>query len=204
MLSALLSPFMAAQATLISDVGCGLPGTMGASEHTVLEDGGYLHFRVDNVPPESQVVLVVGLAAIWLPIFGGIVVPSPDALVEVAADSQGRAVFHMPIPSMHSLTIFSQYGFEDDGAPMGIALSNAVMVVAIECSDIMCPRTPNQAVALDMTPATAELTVQFKLTGGNSGFVRLKRAPVNHVNGCGHSSSTTKLLALMRTIPGLR
>jgi hypothetical protein len=167
---ALVASLAKAQTTFITDLGSGLAGSMGPALHTVHEDGGYLHFTVQNVPPESNVILVVGLSAIWLPIFGGILVPSPDVTASVTSDTQGRATYQLPTPSMTQLTIFSQFGFPDVGTPGGMAISNAMMVAAVECADVPCPRSPQASGAMTLVPATDQATVEFKLTGGSSGW----------------------------------
>lgn len=168
--AALLAGTVSAQTTLITDCGSGLPGSLGPAVHSVHEDGGYLHFVVENTPPQTDISYALGLSAIWLPIFGGILVPSPDAVGTVTSNSQGRATFSIPTPSMEQLTIFTQFGFPDTGSPQGMALSNAVMVVAVECGDLICSRNPHVGSTIpDLNPAQAKTKVEFKLTGGRPG-----------------------------------
>lgn len=121
----------------VESLGGGLAGVSGVPSISVsgmLAPGEVVVFSVDNAAPNAVVVLVVGASIINLPIFGGIIIPSPDVLISTTSDSSGHAEVSIPWTAGLMTTSFWQWGVTDPSAVEGVAISKAVAVNSNEYS----------------------------------------------------------------------
>jgi hypothetical protein len=75
---------------------------------------------------------VLGVTALGLPLFGGVLVPAPHALVPFTTSGAGAVTTPVPVPSTmpSGLTVYAQSWLLDPAAPAGVAGSNAVVSIA--------------------------------------------------------------------------
>jgi hypothetical protein len=113
-----------------ADLGQSLAGTNGAPELSgtgTLATGSPITFTLRNANANAPSVLVIGTARLNLPLFGGVLVPSPDLLIQLNTDGAGGALLNLSTPAMPSgTTLYLQHWVFDLGAPSGLAVSNAV------------------------------------------------------------------------------
>jgi Tol biopolymer transport system component len=78
--------------------------------------------------PNAAGYLIAGGSQISAPLFGGVFVPSPDVLIPITLDSQGRAYIVVPwsftLPT--GAAFWLQSWFTDSGAVQGMSASNAI------------------------------------------------------------------------------
>jgi hypothetical protein len=105
--------------------GGGLPLLTG---HGSLTAGNVVRFDVQNAPPNAFGVFVFGLAAGNLPVFGGTLVPRPDASLPALVDGTGRWSLNLPWAAGWPIgsSIYWQFGVLDPGALSGIAASDGL------------------------------------------------------------------------------
>jgi hypothetical protein len=113
------------------DLGGGLPGAAGVPALQgagLLKPGGKVTFTVEGALQGSVAAFVIGLSQIGFPLFGGILIPSPDAVVVLPTSPEGVAVLAVqPIPSLPpGQAVFAQSWVIDAAAVQGVASSNAV------------------------------------------------------------------------------
>jgi hypothetical protein len=77
-------------------------------------------------------VLALGLSRVDLPLFGGTLVPSPDALLVVVGDATGASGTASPFPASvpEGLAVFAQCWLLDATAPAGFTATNALECLA--------------------------------------------------------------------------
>jgi hypothetical protein len=83
-----------------------------------------------HAAPNAVVVHVVGLSAVGAPLFGGLLVPSPDLLHVAFTDAVGRSGFGLTIPTAvgPGQSLWFQSWCLDAGAIQGLSASNAQRV----------------------------------------------------------------------------
>lgn len=114
-----------------ADVGFGLAGTHGVP---VLAGGGPLlagqqaALVLANARESAPGFWVVGAPAIFLPVLGGTLVPTPQAVLPFATSASGNAsllaLLGAPIPS--GAVLFAQAWVLDPAAAQGVAASNGI------------------------------------------------------------------------------
>lgn len=118
-----------------SDLGFALAGTLGAPRlqgSGPLAQNGTNRFALSRAVPSAPAILVLGVSAISLPIFGGTLVPSPDVILPLPIDGAGGATFAFlqAAPMAPGTRIHAQAWILDAGALQGWAASNAVVGVS--------------------------------------------------------------------------
>jgi len=113
-----------------TDLGQALAGASGAPSLEAtgsLADGTQIVLDLDGAAPIAPTVLVAGLTTISVPFKGGVLVPSPSALVPLVTDAQGRLSLTGQWPSGvgTGTSIILQCWVQDAGGPKGFAASNA-------------------------------------------------------------------------------
>jgi hypothetical protein len=93
---------------------------------------GVNRFAASRAAPDAPAVLVLGVSAVSLPIFGGTLVPSPDVIVPLPIGGAGGATFAFTqaAPMAPGTRIYAQAWILDGQAPQGLAASNAVLGVS--------------------------------------------------------------------------
>lgn len=114
------------------DLGNALAGTNGSPSliGSGRQIGGELvQFGLQNGLPGSPAALVLGFSALNLPLFGGVLVPSPDLSVPgLTLDGNGEVSVALTYPTglPSALELYLQYWFLDGGAAQGLAATNAL------------------------------------------------------------------------------
>jgi hypothetical protein len=115
-----------------------LHGTAGAAGIPLLSgrgtaQGGQLLTWTVEGPPNTVVALGAGTQRIDLPIFGALLVPSPDAIVLLATDATGAASLPLVlVPSMPpGYQFWSQAWLVDATGPQGLTATNG-----LECTTL--------------------------------------------------------------------
>ncbi len=116
-----------------TDLGFGLAGAAGIPQLTgtgVQLGGCPIEIDLANAAPSSLAVLFVSLSGTPAPFKGGTLVPMPLLLTEVFPSTGPSGAIMVPViwPSglPPAFSIYYQYGVQDAGAPVGVALSNAL------------------------------------------------------------------------------
>lgn len=113
------------------DLGSDRPGANGVPVHFTTGTwaaGTPVTLQVENIDPALNIgVLVFGALPINLPLFGGVLVPSPDTVMVVVGSAGAAAVGPFTVPSgLTGQTFFTQWASFDLGVPAGeFAFSNA-------------------------------------------------------------------------------
>ncbi|MBI4878651.1 MAG: hypothetical protein HY812_03195 [Planctomycetes bacterium] len=115
-----------------TDLGSGLAGTNGVP--TLAGIGGLVGGEpvtliLDNALENTTANLIVGLAALHAPFYGGTLVPRPDLLILGFPTGAGGGVtlgatWPTGLPS--GFSFYFQYWISDPAAPQGLAASNAL------------------------------------------------------------------------------
>lgn len=112
-----------------SDLGFALPG----SGSPRLDGSGVLAFgtpfglQVSGGPALASGTLVIGLNRLDLPLAGGLLVPSPEVLVPVVLDANGKfSLTKVLNANQPGLMLYQQAWLLDGGAVVGLAATNAV------------------------------------------------------------------------------
>ena len=118
-----------------TDLGQGLAGASGVPRLTGsgrLTAPATITWSMNGAKANAPAAFVVGLHRVQLPIFGGVLVPSPDALLPVATDGAGAASITVPLtqslPSRQE--VFVQVWVVDPTGPAGWAAANAIVAMA--------------------------------------------------------------------------
>jgi hypothetical protein len=113
-----------------SGAGGGVAGTNGVPllEGTgCLAPGSHATLSLTAGFPSANAWLVVGGSTLNQPLFGGIVVPFPDAVLVLPLDANGALSFGFDVPPAAPGTQFwVQYWMQDPGAPHGWSASDAL------------------------------------------------------------------------------
>ncbi len=114
-----------------TDLGQGLAGAGGIP--SLVGTGSMLGGSTNNLavagaPGGGLGVLVIGLAAVNQPLFGGTLVPAPELLFLLVANGSGATSFPFALatPPPSGTELFAQYWAFDASVPTGFAVSNAV------------------------------------------------------------------------------
>jgi len=114
------------------DLGQALPGALGAP---LLAGSGNLcrsapgSLALSDAKPGATSFLVVGLASLWAPFRGGVLVPAPDVVVPLPVDAAGSWTlpFSFPVGVPAGTPIWFQDWIPDPTGPKGFAASNALL-----------------------------------------------------------------------------
>ncbi len=112
-----------------SSLGNALAGTNGfpaLSGSGALAAGSTLTLSLVNALPSAPGLHVVGVVRWDLPLFGGVLVPTPDVLVPFATDAQGAASLAKLLANTPAVPLYVQSWVVDAGAPELLSASNAV------------------------------------------------------------------------------
>lgn len=83
--------------------------------------------------PSSSGLLALGLSRTDLPIYGGVLIPSPDLTMAIASDSNGASSVQTDWSAVPpGLHFYGQALFLDDGASQGISMSNGIGINTFE------------------------------------------------------------------------
>jgi len=114
-----------------SDLGHALPGAAGApvlvgDGH--LASGAQITISLSNAPVNQAATLIVGVQNVSAPLFGGILVPSPNFLIPIPVGALGSVTFATVLPNnvIPNIPVFLQYWITDPTAPQGYSASNAI------------------------------------------------------------------------------
>ena len=112
-------------------LGSGLAGTGGSSELYALEgieSLGTTSFHLRGAPPTVPGAHVIGINESYLPLFGGLLVPSTELLIPFFSDVNGEAIMVRSWPANlpGGLDVRVQSWFFDPGGPQSFACSNAL------------------------------------------------------------------------------
>ena len=120
----LLAPF--------TDLGQGLAGATSPVLNAWggVDAGNQLTFSTSRATPNAPGVLVLGGSPLQLPVFGGVLVPSPDLVFGIVTDADGarRVGATLPVDLVAGANLWAQTVVLDLGAPQSFAISNAVRV----------------------------------------------------------------------------
>lgn len=108
----------------------GLAGATGVPEllgRGSTQGGSSLSWTIEG-PPSTLSVLAAGLQRLDLPLFGGLLVPSPDVLLMLVTDTAGAATTTLLLPASTApgLEILSQAWLFDPSGPQGLTATNAL------------------------------------------------------------------------------
>jgi hypothetical protein len=114
------------------DLGHALAGTLG---EPLLTGNGNLcrsapgSLVLSNARPGGSTFLVVGLASVWAPFKGGLLLPSPDLVLALPIDAAGTSAlpFTFPIGMPMGLQFWVQHWIPDPAGVAGFAASNALL-----------------------------------------------------------------------------
>lgn len=118
-----------------SDLGFALAGSNGPPQLAgsgALRTNATNRFAATSVARSAPAVLVLGVSAVTLPIFGGTLVPSPDVILPLSIDVAGHGAFAFTqgAPMAPGTRIYAQAWILDAAGPAGLAASNAVVGVS--------------------------------------------------------------------------
>jgi hypothetical protein len=106
--------------------GSTAPNLAGAG---TLAPGSTTRLSVRGGVPGGLAWFVAGLVELQLPLFGGVLHPSPDVVLPVSLDSGGALDFTFPWPSNGAVDIWFQLFQLDTGAPFLLSATNALRAV---------------------------------------------------------------------------
>lgn len=118
------------------DLGDALAGVAGEPEHRgcgFLAPGETIELALASAAPSAVAFLVIGAGNASFPLFGGVLVPTPDTILVAPTNASGEASVLVPLAVTipPGTTRYSQYWIVDAAAPMGWAVSNAVQVISL-------------------------------------------------------------------------
>jgi len=115
-------------------VGQGLAGSAGTPRldgYGPLTGGSAFDLTVATALPNTLGVLVLGLAPVHLPLFGGVLVPSPDVTFGALVGAGGTWSFVANWPAGYAGTSFYAQGWLlDGGGPQGFAATAGLRGIA--------------------------------------------------------------------------
>ena len=117
------------------DLASGTPGTAGTPSLVGwggLAGGATTEFALAGALPSTAGALVMGLQPLYLPLFGGILVPDLSLLFPIQTDAAGLSSLTLtwPTPIAPGLELYVQDWLFDPGAAEFLAVSNALGAVA--------------------------------------------------------------------------
>jgi hypothetical protein len=121
----------AASAQQFVNLGNGHPGVSGVpslSAEGALESGTPVNVQLRDAAPNSPVWFAAGLTTIYLPLFGGILVPYPEVVAQFTTDGQGKASFSFTCPDYED-ALFAQCMVLDPASVRGFSFSNALSMI---------------------------------------------------------------------------
>ncbi len=129
-----LGVYRGAGAQAWSDVGRGVPGLSGIPEidgHGTLRANTPVDLRLAGMPASAAGALVLGTAAVNVPLFGGVFVPRPDVVLAVAGDARGA--WSLPVQWPAGVPAQTSFYFQgwviDAAAPQGLSASTGLRAV---------------------------------------------------------------------------
>jgi hypothetical protein len=121
-------------AIIWADLGLGLAGALGAPTlegSSSVFGGASVQLDMSGAAPAAPATLVIGLEPLSAFFKGGVVVPSPDILVE-GLITDGGGVLQLSSPTPNGLpdatTLYLQAWIVDASGPKGLTASNGLMV----------------------------------------------------------------------------
>jgi poly(3-hydroxybutyrate) depolymerase len=121
-------------AAAFTDLGNGLAGTFGVPAldgHGATLPGSPVSFTVSGALPQSIGLLGLGASTLYVPLLGGVLVPSPDVVVPFALDAIGAASVPATWPNVPPGTSLYLQAIVLDPAPIeGIAWTNGLRATA--------------------------------------------------------------------------
>lgn len=121
----------AASAQQFVNLGNGHPGVSGVpslSAEGALQSGTPVNVQLRDAAPNSPVWFAAGLTTIYLPLFGGILVPYPEVVAHFTTDGQGKASFSFTCPDYED-ALFAQCMVLDPASVRGFSFSNALSMI---------------------------------------------------------------------------
>jgi hypothetical protein len=122
-------------ASIWTNLGQGLAGTSGVPQLVgsgSLVPAALIQWSLSQAKSNAPAWFVVGLSQLALPIFGGVLVPSPDIVFAAATSGAGTATLNptlsQPLPSGQPITV--QAWLLDPAGVAGWAASNAIAATA--------------------------------------------------------------------------
>ena len=114
------------------DLGHSLAGAGGAPVlefSGTPEAGGTVNVSLSNAAPAATAFFIVGGTILDAPLFGGVLVPSPD-IVSAFPTGTGALAFPVTWPAgiPSGIYIFTQVWIDDASGPLGFTASNAVQI----------------------------------------------------------------------------
>lgn len=116
-----------------ADLGNSLAGTAGQAPTLSVTDtlsaGATLTVTLTQALPGALAHFVLGFSTMFLPLKGGVLVPSPDLLLAgLPLDPTGKLVLGLPVPQPlpSGVDVTMQLWVSDPGGPAGFAASNAL------------------------------------------------------------------------------
>ncbi len=112
-----------------TDEGHALAGTAGEPElhaHGAFGGGMPSALLLHNANPNAPAVLIFGTSRLDLPVFGGVMVPFPEASVPLTIGPTGSYALGFVSSFGPGITMYLQYWIADPSGPEGFAASNAV------------------------------------------------------------------------------
>ncbi|HZN38138.1 MAG TPA: hypothetical protein VFD82_05000 [Planctomycetota bacterium] len=118
-----------------TDVGAPLASPRRAprlSGNGRLMTGSRTRWQLSSAQENSLAVLALGFSTLNVPLFGGTLVPSPDALLLLLTDGIGTASYTLPWPgSLPGFQMWTQAWILDPAGPQGMTASNGVRLHAL-------------------------------------------------------------------------
>lgn len=128
--SATLASSASAQVT---NLGGGLAGSSGIPQLSItiagneVAPGALIDVNISNALPSSPASVMLGFSRVDFPIFGGILVPSPDVPLAVTIDGNGNGSAQFNWPNLtNDQAVYLQALVADAAAPEGFAFTNAI------------------------------------------------------------------------------
>lgn len=124
-----------AQAPIWIDLGFAKPGTFGAPHLAgsgPLTAGSRAAVTLTNARASALALLGIGTAAQYLPLLGGVLVPSPQISMAQVTDASGSAALQALWPHgvMPGQTVIFQYWIQDPVATFGFSASNGLQAIS--------------------------------------------------------------------------
>lgn len=121
------------ESTSTVNLGNSLAGALGAPMLNITGEtcaGHTYNIALTNAAPSALCALIAGVAAINSPFNGGVLVPSPNAVVIFTTTPSGTFTIPAPWPvGLDAAPLYFQWWISDATGPFGITASNAVRTV---------------------------------------------------------------------------
>ncbi len=117
------------------DVGNALPGSNGTPELEATFSTGpnRVNFAIQNAPQNQSGIVIAGFTRIDQPVFGGILVPNLDVVVNVTANGSGDVNFSVNANKSFpaGITFWTQGWFNDPAGANPFAVTNGLQIELI-------------------------------------------------------------------------